>query len=665
MNNKNFLIIIIVLALPFLANAQKQTSLNGTWGFAMDPIKVGLQNGWPDTSFPVKYMDKVTVPHCFSTDKRYFFYTGAAWYFKSFKAATLRKGTRAFLRFDAVFYKTRIWLNGKPAGSHEGGYTPFELDVTNLLESDNKLTVEVNNEWDTTTIPGAKTLYEHYRPNSSQLYPWINYGGIVKSVHLIVRPETYISNVKITASPDLQKGTASIQVKAWIANAKATNPAVLAAIYNQKTNEKYNVVFKNIKADKENDSLSTVWMETSLSAKEVRLWGFDTPELYKAVISVGNDTITRNFGIRKIEVKNARLLLNGKPLKLGGANRPTDYPGLGSVDPDSILVKDLTLMKNGGMEFSRIAHHPVSEHILDWADENGMLIITEAGNWQMTPKQMADPLMRAKYQHQLKEMIERDWNHPSVVAYSMGNEFDSQMPEGQAWVKDMRDYTKSIDDSRLITFASYIVWRDFIKKPEEEASQYVDFISANIYGDHLRLLKHTHELYPNKPIFISEFGIRSTPNKTEEARLNYLKDAMESIRKCDYVAGASVWTFNDYLSRYPESDADGYRAWGLVTPQRQPREMYYKWQQEFAPAIISLKKREGNTLVFNITARKDFPAYTLQNYQLKCNGQLATIKKLEPGESADVTIALPASQQEKKIVSFIKPGGFTIHEQSY
>jgi beta-glucuronidase len=654
-----------LLLLPLLAGAQRNTvSLNGAWTFALDPQHTGVQNGWGAASFPDKSLDKVTVPHCYSVDKRYFFHTGTAWYFKAFNAAPLQKGTRAFIRFDAVFYKTNIWLNGKLMGSHEGGYTPFEIDVTDQLLQKNMLSVQVNNEWDTTTIPGAKTVDATYRGNASQLYAWMNYGGIIKPVHFIIRPDTYISRIKINAVPDLQKGTATVQIKAVInqAAAPAARAVVQANIYNLATGEKYKTVFKMGGTVPDLAGEVSMLLETNLPAKDVRLWSYDNPALYRAEVYIANDTVSKNFGIRKVEVKGAQILLNGKPLKIGGANRPTDYPGMGSLDPDSILVKDLTLMKNGGMEFSRIGHHAVSENILDWADKNGMLIITEAGNWQMTPKQMADAAMRKNYQSQLKEMVERDWNHPSVVAYSLGNEFYSQTQEGKDWVKDMSAYIKTIDATRLITFASYIVWRDYVKKPEDEASQYVDFISANIYGKHLACLQHIHELYPDKPVYISEFGIRATPNKTEQDRINYLVSAMEAIRQCDYVTGASVWTFNDYSSRYPETDADGYRAWGLVTPQREPRGMYYKWQEEFSPATIALLKRENGKAVFRVTVRKDFPSYTLEGYQFSWNGKPVALRTLAPGESEEITVT---TGTEKINVALLKPGGFTILNKIY
>lgn len=336
------------------------------------------------------------------------------------------------------------------------------------------------------------------------------------------------------------------------------------------------------------------------------------------------------------------------------------------------------------MELSRINHYPVTEDLLNWADRNGMLIIEEAGNWQMTPKQLSDPLMRAKFESQMREMVERDWNHPSIFAWSVGNEFQSQTKEGKDWVKDMGAFTRRMDSSRFITFASMMVAREQIKTREDEASQYVDFICANMYGNYLKNIQHIHELYPEKAIYLSEFGIRADQVNDEGQRVAHLQAAMAAFRQCDYVIGACVWTFNDYRSRFPGSNPNGYRPWGLITPQRETRGMYTAWQEEFAPA--TLEKAGGaagaggsvgaggpggaagnpgpagtkGRLTLKITARKDFPSYTLRNYTISCNGKSIPLRTLRPGESQELTIDLSAAQPGPAEVSLVKPGGFVI-----
>ncbi|MBO9562456.1 MAG: hypothetical protein J7621_06755 [Niastella sp.] len=657
MFRKQVLYSLCILCLPVLVVAQgvKRVSLNDIWTFALDPVKVGEADKWYTADFASGAFDKIQVPHSYTVDKRYFFYTGTAWYFKKFQAAAVPSGYRAFLHFDAVFYKTAVWLNGKKTGTHEGGYTPFEIDVTTALQKNNTLAISVNNEWDTTTIPGARTADTTLRSNATQLYPWINYGGITRPVYLVIRPEVYISRAHVISTPDQPKGDTRILVKTFISNqtTQNTNVPLTANIYfgGQKVNAKFKPITTALAAN----SSTPVVLEGVLPAAAVKRWYPDEPNLYTAELIAASDTFTTTFGIRTITVKGTQLLLNDEPIKMGGCNRPLDYPGYGSLDPDSILDKDLTLIKNGNLEFSRLSHYPVSESLLNWADKNGLLIIAEAGNWQLTPKQMADPLMRTKYQAQATEMMERDWNHPSIIAYSLGNEFQSQTPEGQAWVRDMSAFVKTIDTTRLITFASFNVWRDYVNKPTDEASQYVDFISTNIYGNHLKNLQKIHSVYPNKPIYISEFGIRLTAAGKEENRLDYFKKAIEAFRQCDYLVGASVWTLNDYMSRYPGTDADGYRAWGLITPDRSLRNTYTYLQEEFAPATMEVMKKEVGKITVAVTARNSFPAYTLRNYKVKYGNTEINLKTLKPGEKQEVEIQ---AQAEGVKVSLIKPGGF-------
>ena len=636
------------------AQVRIEKSLNSNWLFALDPQKVGESQGWTETGFPSNLLDKVEVPHSFSVDKRYFFYTGTAWYFKKFDAELPAPNVRAFIKFDAVFYRASIWLNGVQIAKHEGGYTPFQFDVTPYLKQKNTLTVQVDNSWDTTTIPGAKTRDTSYRANASQLYAWMNYGGIMKPVSLNYHAADYLEKMKVTAEPDLIKGNAKITVKALINNLSLTkqNKDLNAEIfYNGK---KCTSSFKVAKTSLLSNTKQEILLSAYLPAKEVKLWSNDAPNLYQLILSLDKDTLKTNFGIRKIEVSGTKILLNGESIKMGGANRPADYPGFGSLDPDSLLFKDLALMKSAGMELCRIAHHAVPKNLLDWADKNGMLIITEAGNWQMTPQQMADSLMREKYKSQLKEMVERDWNHPSVIAYSLGNEFYSHKKEGIDWVRDMKEYVNKLDDSRLVTFASYMVFRDFIQKPEDEASNYVDFISANVYGNHAKVLTKIHSIYPNKPIYISEFGMMLNNANSEEKRKTYFNNALKAIREADYVVGASVWSFNDYLSRYPQSNPDGYRSWGVVTPERKPREIYTTLQKEFSPAVITVEYETEQSLQLKISCRKDFPSYTLKSYKIKYGPQVINLKDLKPGESQTVNL----TPSDVKYVELLKPGGF-------
>jgi beta-glucuronidase len=641
--------------------------LHGAWHFTLDPAGVGEPEGWYRAGYPTNRWDQVQVPHCFSVDKRYLFYTGATWYRRTFPWQPAA-GKRVRLHFDAAYYGCSIWLNDRPAGTHEGGYTPFSFDVTGLLKGgENTLAVRVdNNTWKRGTIPGAKDEYGEADAPAGQFPGWMNYGGLVRPVYLTVEPEVYLENVKVDADPDLAKGTATIRLKTRVRNASGGPASPKLAFRVEGNGKTIAARWKVRPVTVAAGQTAVLEAETVLGAGDVRLWSPDAPTLYHLRVTLPGDTLATPFGIRKVEVRQAQLLLNGKPIRAAGGNRVVDYPGLGSLEPDWLVEKDLRLMKEAGMELSRLTHYTPSETVLDWADRHGMLLITEAGNWQLTPRQMEDDTMRAKFREQFREMAERDWNHPSVIAYSVGNEYLSEQPAGQRWTKDMIAYGRGLDPTRLFTFASMRL-NTLPKGPADEASQYVDFVSTNTYGNHAAVLRHIHALYPDKPILVSEYGRRADSPGGEAGQVAYLTQFLADIRAMPYVIGAAWWSFNDYQSRYPGTHANGYRPWGLVGPDRSPRPLYEAHRREMAP--VTLQKvswqpggdgRHG--LRVRITARADFPAYAVRGYRIKAGPVSLPLPDLEPGQSTEITLPVRGFAQTLD-VEIHKPGGFPILHQ--
>lgn len=633
--------------------------LGGEWWFLLDPAGLGMANQWYREGIAQENrQDKVTVPHCFSTDPRYEFYTGMAWYRKTF-AWKRTAAKRVILHFDAAFYQTNVWLNGQKIGEHEGGYTPFSFDVTDQLrDGDNLLVVAVNNDtWKTNTIPGIKDNGDI----NDGFVGWVNYGGIIRPVYFTIEPEVFSENVKIETVPDLAKGTAVVKAKVRVRNASgnAASPKPdFVVLQDQKPlTLRWKTKTESIPAGR------TAWVEAeaALTAAQVKLWDLDQPNLYELKTVVGTDTLSSNFGIRKIEVNNAQILLNGKPVKVGGGNRVIDYPGLGTVEPDWLIEKDFRLMKEAGMEFQRLTHYTPSEYFYDLADRYGMLIITEAGNWQLTPKQMDDDSMRVKFRSQFREMAERDWNHPSVIAYSVGNEYLSTKPGGQRWTKDMIAYARELDPTRLYTFASMLL-NSLPAKPEDEASQYVDFVSTNTYGNHARALDHIHKLYPEKPVFISEWGTRSDGKGGEAGQAQHLTDVMAEIRKRPFVAGASWWTYNDYRSKLFGTNVNGFRPWGIVGPERSPRAAYPVHQREMSPLIlekVSFKPGDQGVhqLIIKVTCRGDFPAHAVKGYIMKAGDTSIALPDMNPGESKNMTVQVKGFDKQIHLI-VTKPTGF-------
>lgn len=639
-------------------------TLNGSWSFAMDPRKTGVEKAWFRTDFTHEKWDKVVVPHCFSADPRYQFYTGTTWYKRGFSWKK-EAGKRVILHFDAVYYTSSIWLNDKKIGTHEGGYTPFRFDITDALVSgQNTITVSVDNDtWQTGSIPGAK---DNGMPNDPFM-GWINYGGINRPVYLTVEPEVYLENIKIDAVPDLAKGTAKLTFTGFLRNPAQKKTTVHPDLQVSRNGKPLALKWIPKKTPEGTGDAFTWTAEAAVKAPDVKLWSIDEPNLYELRAAIPGDTLSAKFGIRKIEVKKAQLLLNGEPVKMAGANRVVDYPGLGALEPDSLIEKDFRLMKEAGMVFHRMTHYTPAEHFYELADKYGMLIITEPGNWQLTPKQMDNDTIRRKFRTQFDEMMQRDWNHPSVIAYSVGNEYLSDNPAGQRWTKDMIAYGRGIDPGRLFVFVSMRL-NALQKNPEEEASQYSDFVCTNTYGNHARVLDNIHRLYPEKPILISEWGKRAD-QPSEEGQVADIENVVAEIRKRPYVIGASWWTYNDYQSRYNGTNANGYRPWGLVGPERRPRPAYFTYRKEMAALTVEKAgwKTAGNgqhQLLLKVTARGDFPSYTVRKYILKTAQGNITIPDLKPG--ASVQIAVPVRGFENSCaVQVVTPTGFTLAEHLF
>ncbi len=661
-----FCTIVLLAAQGFssllLAQQTDSIALNGSWSFALDPVQGGEKSGWQKPwekteNSAMGYgdgWDQVTVPHSFSVDERYEGYIGKVWYRKSFTYGGNASDKHLRLHFEGVFYQCRIWLNGQYVGAHEGGYTPFAFAVTDLIqEGENYLAVEVDNAWDYTTIPGARFGDEP----KDLLYPWWEYGGITREVYLIETGKVFVDRQKIEAMPDLKSGKASVTVKTWLRN-EADTPAKLT--YNLSLNvDNKSVDIRQKTADQiftlppQKDTMLV--REVILNAAEVRLWHFDHPHLYQLQTSFQNAegnamaTYQVRFGIRKVEARQGKLFLNGEAVRIGGANRHADHPVYASLENDTVVQTDMTLMKKANMLFSRLTHTPSTQTLMDWCDENGYLVIGEAGNWQMSPQQMADPVMRAKFARQMTELIRRDWNHPSIIGWSVGNEYQAWTPKGDTWTKDMISMAKALDSTRLFTFAS--LGNGGSKQNLQMAHdsfRYCDLLMINLYSGPKGIEEITgnlHRKYPDKPVFISEFGLRAD-YKTEEERSAYFQEVVESIRPKDYIVGVSWWSFNDYRSRFPNTNVNGYREWGLVDPHRKERPLYFAVREALSPITVSARTegKESWITSVSLTARDDFPRYTLQQYHLcyqllnkqgkVLDEQDQKIETLKPGQTA-------------------------------
>ena len=544
-------------------------------GHALAATRISLDGtGWTLKNTLEEKATEIVVPHCWPASEEYRRYIGVATYERDFDLPAVQPGKVVRLRFDAVYDVASVWLNGRRLGIHEGGYTPFEFDVTKVLKpGKNHLFIEVNNTPTVSTSPAIATShgsrdYPAYGTAAGEgIVGWMPYGGIVRPVSLLVTDAVYLLHMKVDAKPDLARHDARITIHAWVRNGGAK--AAVAAVNG--TVAGLPVTFQNAKVAAGGDA-EAVWSGT---LKDAHLWDVRDPFLYDASVEIPGDELSAKVGVREIRVQGTELLLNGKPVHLFGANRVGEDPKEGLRESDAIIERDMSDMLADNMRMMRIAHYPQPPALLDFADRHGMLIIPEAGNWNMSSWQMADPQIRATWQKQMKEMMQQDWNHPSVIAWSVGNEYESYTKGGIDWTRDMRAFTLSLDSTRLITFASRFTFDPSVKTGNDEGSQYSDFVSVNFYGNYAMSFDHVHELYPDKPVFVTEFGKMGEPGTHDPERIKDITDAVNAMKARTWMIGGSLWTWADYRSLHRGTPASGIRYWGVVNLDREHRD---SWQ---------------------------------------------------------------------------------------
>jgi beta-galactosidase/beta-glucuronidase len=684
------------------------------WRFSIDKDTVGEQQGWANPTYDDSAWVVVTVPHTWNVMSDYANYDGLAWYRHAFTLPAESKAGRLRLRFEGVFYLARVWLNGQYLGAHEGGYTPFEFDVSGSAKpgATNIMAVEVDNRRAADRIPANLS--------SSWSFDWWNYGGIIRDVSLETTSAAFIARQQVVSVPHLtgmdEADSAAITATLVVSNTSeyALNGAIQANLLDGADGQP--VLKVPISAPVNAPADETVSIQITATLASPKLWHFDHPQLYRwsaSLLAPGDqllDTHQVTIGIRSVELKNGRFYLTGEPVRLVGVDRHADYPGQGAAETVTAMTADYNDLKALNEVFTRPVHYPQAEFILDYADRHGILLIPEVPAWQLTEQQLSNQHMRDLEKQQLSEMIAADFNHPAVWAWSIGNEFASNTAGGRAFVQEMLAYVKSLDPTRPVGFASDKLG----SQPAGDATALSDFVMMNQYfgtwhGDKQDLspaLDRIHQTWPDKTVIISEFGFAPhwnavwgppasslnpdqryfTPDDTpadsdaaDAVRQQVINDQMPIFRSKPFVAGAIFWDYQDY--RTPTN----YKT-GLVDAERNKRGSWEVLRDQYAPALVdavTLSPVINGQRTATVALRTrgpvdvDLPVYTLRGYTLhwaltspdgasEFSGSDVSLPTLVPGTSWSGKIALTVPRENYILtIDLVRPTGFNVIERSY
>src|SRR5215216_192445 len=699
---------------PILAIPSSSIPLSGEWRFSIDKDQEGEGQGWANPNFDDSTWATISVPHTWNVMPDYSEYEGFAWYRRTFTVPPESRNAHLRLRFEAIFYLARVWLNGQYLGQHEGGYTPFEFDVTSIVKADdvNVIAVQVDNLRATNRIPVV------IRPDWS--FDWWNYGGITRDVSLEITSQAYIASQQVTSVPHLtgmdEADSATVTAKISVINTSqaALQGSVQADLLDDSTGQSVLPAFILSPVNIPGNGDAEVQMDLTIPSP--KLWYFDHPNLYRwsvALLDTDGLLVHTNevmVGIRAVELKDGYFYLNGEPVRLVGITRHADSPGQGSAETVSAMAADYDDLKTLNEVLSRPVHYPQHKFILDYADRHGILLIPEVPAWQLTQEQMNSEQMQGLEKQQLREMILEDFNHPSVWAWSVGNEIESNTGAGVEFVKKMIAYVKTIDSTRPVGFASNRLG----SRPWFDATAASDFVLMNQYfgtwvGPKQGLapaLDLIHKTWPEKTVIISEYGFEphwnalwGPPTSTLNAddyyfvqdgtasdsqaadlvRQQLITEQLGIFRSKPFVAGAIFWTYQDYRTR-------SNFIMGLVDFNRNRRGSWEVLREEYAPALIDSltlsPMTEGKRIaVVALHTRGpvdvDMPAYTLRDYSLHwALTSPDSSKKFSEGKVYLPTLA-PASQwsgnimfdlpAEKYILTLriMRPTGYSVIEHSF
>ncbi|WP_164863468.1 glycoside hydrolase family 2 TIM barrel-domain containing protein [Agromyces sp. LHK192] len=658
---------------------RSRISLDGDWAFraedlarASDPDAPdvdGVAEGWHEPATDVSDWDTLSVPGNWSVHDRYGRYEGNGWYRRTFEPGSLSAaaGERASIRFGAVYDTATVWLNGARLGAHTGGYTPFEFDVTDyLVDGENTLVVRAD--------------------NSFQQGAWWSWGGMSRSVELVKTGQVVIDRQQIVATPDLAAGTAHVASTVFLQNAgdEARSVSLRGRITDAATGS---TVADGLHAEVEvpaGGSAQAV-LAADLAPGAFQLWSMDDPNLYRLDVSldspvdVDDAAQSDRFGIRTFEIDGTTMRLNGEVLKLAGANRVSDDPANGNVEPTWLVRRDLDRMKASGLNLARIMHYAQAPELLDYADEIGMLLIDEVPVWGGARDLVHDI---PQIQQEFREMVERDFNHASVFAHSVANEIESRSWEGREFLRIMADYSHEIDPGRFVTHANNKA--EFVSAPAQDGTQFMDFVSINLYGNFAGATDKVHALYPDKPMFISEYSPDSFSFPTRREWLDFSTGAdttAQTFESRPFVFGWSQWTFNDYRSEFSGSSENLVRGWGNVDVWGRLKAAYDETQSANAPvrafALGDVAVAAGGGLgVVSITPSgavpADGPGNILRGYRVTLQafddtgavvgGTLVDLPDLEPGAPAfEVPVAWDAQDAATRVrATLLSPTGYEV-----
>lgn len=559
---------------------RQYTLLNGKWNAIIDPYQQGrktaiyrnraLKDKADFKEYAFEGGLRLNVPSDWNSQiPELKYYEGTMWYARKFEI-NKKSDENLFLYFGAVNYRCRVYLNGTLIGSHEGGFTPFQFNVTNVVkEGGNFLAVEVDNTRTADAIPALS-------------FDWWNYGGITRDVMLVHTPKNYIRDYFIQLDEyDSDRVHAEVQLSAQNAGqlVKIEIPELKIA----------NKVFTD----------GTGLAKATFRVRNLERWSPQAPKLYQVIVSSEVDEVKENIGFRNLYVKNTQIYLNDSPVfmkSIGLHEEISQRQGRAYSEQDAIAL--LSEAKGLGVNMIRLAHYPQNEYIVRLAEQMGLMLWEEIPVWQGID--FKDSSTRLKAQRMYTEMLLRDRNRCALTFWGVANE-TAPSESRNAFLKSLVELCHKMDTTRLITAAFDLPKLNSETNAfemEDDFIENLDVVSINKYmGWYHRWPMSPSEIRWNvaldKPLIFSEFGGEAlygqsgdstvTSSWSEEYQEKLYKDNLEMFKYIPNLAGISPWILFDFRSpyRFHPTNQEGWNRKGLISDQGYRKKAWYVMKEYY------------------------------------------------------------------------------------
>lgn len=550
---------------------REKESLNGLWKYAVDQYDTCIRQKWNEevyydaggNTLPVDFSfdewETMELPCSWNTvDRMYKIYDGSMVFTRKFMYSRENEGERVILRIGAANYLCRVFLNRQYIGMHLGGSTPCCFDITEYLQHDNRIILQVDSTRRNEQVPTANT-------------DWFNYGGVYRDIDLIRVPAVHVRDFRVALEPD---GTFH-NIRARVDMSRPVSGEAVLTISELGIKQTFQVA----------NGSGEILLEAA-----PELWSPENPRLYDVELSCCGDEVRDRVGFREIRVDGMDIVLNGKPVFLRGISCHEDSVEHGKALTDEERLENIRAAKELGCNFMRVAHYPHSERMAQLADEMGLLLWEEIPVYWDIHFSSEDTYSDAE--NQLTELIKRDYNRASVIVWSVGNE-NPDTDERLKFMGGLARRAHSLDSTRLVSAACLVNTQK--NAIEDRLEQYLDVIGLNEYcGWYTAEWSMLPELFrnsdPKKPVIITEFGADALPGHrgtitdkgTEDCQAYVYKKQIENIRCNSYIRGMTPWILHDF--RCPRRTSwlqNYYNTKGLLSADKKHKKLAFYVLQAF------------------------------------------------------------------------------------